>query len=167
MGGNLHIFKRLLAAGLSPLELVRGSSALHLAFGAPEELQNHRLLKRQEQYEAAGDERQLLLPQDIHKIIRAMISTANASGIDLNQVQHATCFGAHACCSWHLLRLRKPRRHSQSAQGMMRPLRPLLISLLESAWMPQSCSPSKLHDVVTNVHAGAKRDGSQGDVQVF
>ena len=89
MRGNLHIIKRLLAAGLSPLELVRGSSALHLAFDAPEEFQNHRLLKIQDQDEVAGVERQPVLPQDIHKIIRAMISTANTSGIDLNQVLHA------------------------------------------------------------------------------
>lgn len=95
IGGNLQIIKRLLAAGLSPLELVRGSSALHLAFGAPEELQSHRLVRKDRDQSAVAKTQQLLC-EDIHKIIRAMISSANTLGIDLNQVPRHSCFGAHA-----------------------------------------------------------------------
>ncbi|KAK9827548.1 hypothetical protein WJX74_009985 [Apatococcus lobatus] len=85
-GSDLKVFKKLLSAGLSPLELARGSTPLHLVFGHPEGLQKHGLDGRNHWQQQAGfGDVQQLVPQ-VHKIIKALVSAVNA---DLNQAMDA------------------------------------------------------------------------------
>ena len=95
-GADLKIFKRLLAAGLSPIEIARGTSPLHLVFGSPAELQRHRLSRGKEEHgkQPASDMQQLI--PDVHKIIPVLLSAVKGTGSDLNQVhQIPRCHDRH------------------------------------------------------------------------